>query len=1019
MENRSNAKQRPHPNNKGIVFVIVLAALTGLVLLGLMSMMLTRMERVSAVNFAELTAARILARSGMETAIAYLPQYDLPDKGISPAVYGIEFTDKNNNGRYDPDKDEVISTHPSEALEHTRFPSFKGYGIRPGEKSEIIVKRGIRTETIGLSGSIPSSNAGCLSIYSLRVRDCAGMIYVNGPGVSTDNWALAPNAVRMLNNLGKQFTAPNLGDIISNTRTRQKHNFTGREEIKTALEQNGLKESDYKLIKDYITCFAWVDQQTLLPGALAPINQDGDYKNINRKWSGLKIPGQLYGFNKFQPSGLWLALSPDHILACCPDDYSITNKGFSGYSSKPTPTNQPYAPPYRGRTALIQPRAPININTAPTCVLTAVLEGVSGYYLDRSQKTATSPGNYIRNDKSTISAETAVQLAQSIVNRRNKRVFSSHADFDSFINGLGYLGPEQRMALKTNANPNSRLAKFNPDRTFGLRFGDTDKSDLGSWSSNAGPDADCGWSTEFCFSSMGYYEVESLGQLLAPPDEFNARRVTARSKVTSVLKLYNILRHTTQKDFEKYATVKTGLAIYPESLDNLKSDKSWNNIKKECLDKPESECSHQLCYDGYVSLKPQDIPEAGASCGPTGLANCLLRADFTDTLKAVSRDGDGANYGTADENRSLIDPNDQSELFTDGLFCHETRRAGFKKGQSTYGDTTGTEDEYLAYKADNNFPLKGSLEFWFKPAWDSNDITSDNPADTRALLTVGNGEDLNILGDGIDDRLILVARNQSKRTFLAGHYGTCQQGWYGMRDAQRRHHFPYLMSPSLHSSWAQYGITRSDINWSAGQWHHIAASWNSSSLRLFTDGVEALGSPLINHRDAFPQGILNNWYIYPGNNRFEDKLCNGYPLNADGTIDSFRIYDQEITGPFFPPDRYEDTAGTEFTGRFEPMDFQALKKPGRLGSITWQWMQPTNGSGDIKFEVTANNTTIKVTGQGQDLNLDLTKNDTVTYKARFIAAIPNTQGFIDESPILDEVTIILLCKPEFLSYGTD
>ncbi|MFH1228665.1 MAG: LamG domain-containing protein [Planctomycetota bacterium] len=1002
--------------NKGFVLVVVLVTLASLLLLGVIFTMVARLERASAANYANLTAARILSRSGMETAIAYLSQ----NTDMLPAAYGIEFNDKNNNGRFDPAEDIIISRHSSDALEHTRFPSFKGCGIKSGEKPEVIVKRGVRAETIGLSGSMPSPNPGCRSVYSLRVRDCAEMIYVNGPGISPNNWALAPNAVRILNNIGKQFTIPELGGIISRTRAKMKRNFIGREEIREALIQNGYNESDYKLIRDYITCFAWVDQQTLLPGALVPVNQDEDYRNINRKWSGLKTQDRLYGFNRFNRSNLWLTLSPENILACCPDDYTITNKGFSGFTSKPSPDNREPGLPYLGKTPLLQPRAPVNINTAPECVLVAVLEGVSGYYLDRSQKTSTSPGNCVRNDQSIISLETARLLAADIIRRRDQQMFTSHADFNTFIDNTGCVGPLQKMVIKANANPNSRLSRFNPDITFGLSFGDTDKSDLGAWSPDSGSDSDCGWSTEFCFSSMGYYEIESLGQLLDPPDEFGACRVSARSKSNAVIKIYNILRHTTQKDFEKYSTDKAGVTIYPESLDNLKTSKLWESIKKDCINKPESECSHQLCYDGYVAISPSDISIGNAACGPINENNCLLRADFNETLSAKSRDGDGTNYGTADQNRSLIDPEDQSELFPDGLFCHETRRQGFKKNQLTYGDASGNDEEYLLYKAKNNFPLTGSLEFWFKPAWNASDIMSDNPADTRALFTMGNGEDPDIRGDGIDDRMILIARSQDNQPFLACHYGTCQQGSYGMREAPRRHKFPYLMIPSLHSWWAKYGIARSDIEWATGQWHHVAMSWNPSAIRLFVDGSEAQGSPLTNHRDAFPQGILNNWSIYIGNNRFEDVKCNGYPLNADGTIDSFRIYNREITKSFFPSDRYEGAGSYKgFTGRFEPGNFPALRNPGRLGSISWQWMQPTSGSGNIEFEVTAGGNTVKVPRQGYDLNLNLAKNETVTYKTRFNQAMHNNQGFIDESPILDEVTIILLCQPEFLFYGTD
>jgi hypothetical protein len=250
------------------------------------------------------------------------------------------------------------------------------------------------------------------------------------------------------------------------------------------------------------------------------------------------------------------------------------------------------------------------------------------------------------------------------------------------------------------------------------------------------------------------------------------------------------------------------------------------------------------------------------------------------------------------------------------------------------------------------------------------------------------------------------------------------QGPYGQRAAQRRHTFPYLMMPSLHSAWGKYGIAKSNISWSAGEWHHLALSWNPSTIRLFVDGAEAMGSPLTNHRDAFPKGILKNWSLYIGNNRFEDIKCNGYPLNADGTIDSLRIYDKEIGGSFIPPDRYDSSTGAKgFTGTFSPADYPAIKKGGRLGRISWSWLRPINGTGGIEFEVTAGQSTVTVPaeteGKGYLLNLPLPEGESVSYRAKFSAPDPNSAGFIDESPVLDDVTITIFNQMEFLSYGIE
>lgn len=60
-----------------------------------------------------------------------------------------------------------------------------------------------------------------------------------------------------------------------------------------------------------------------------------------------------------------------------------------------------------------------------------------------------------------------------------------------------------------------------------------------------------------CFSSMGVYEVVSMGEILAPPKHQNVtttgnaadRLPIARRKVRSVIKIYDIWRHSSQSDF--------------------------------------------------------------------------------------------------------------------------------------------------------------------------------------------------------------------------------------------------------------------------------------------------------------------------------------------------------------------------------------------------------------------------------------------------------------------------------------
>ncbi|MBZ0137990.1 MAG: hypothetical protein K8I27_16660 [Planctomycetes bacterium] len=67
-------------------------------------------------------------------------------------------------------------------------------------------------------------------------------------------------------------------------------------------------------------------------------------------------------------------------------------------------------------------------------------------------------------------------------------------------------------------------------------------------------------SAPICFSSMGVYEVVSQGEILAPRNEGDARSTSstpsgqwnlmARRKVRTVVQIYEVMRHTSQRDFE-------------------------------------------------------------------------------------------------------------------------------------------------------------------------------------------------------------------------------------------------------------------------------------------------------------------------------------------------------------------------------------------------------------------------------------------------------------------------------------
>ncbi|MBI3099089.1 MAG: hypothetical protein HYY93_12730, partial [Planctomycetes bacterium] len=213
-----------------------------------------------------------------------------------------------------------------------------------------------------------------------------------------------------------------------------------------------------------------------------------------------------------------------------------------------------------------QARAPVNINSASLDVLTAVFLNVRGLYMVKSPNQYhthtgsgwTAPATPLNTNYAVgIDLNTAQKIAKQIMTWRMNLArlpgdptitppnapdslsvpyppgrrfgFACWEDFNTFVDNAlsmalyGQTAAQirqlyasspatyaQRLAMlslvKGHANPNSTLNKFNPDRTLGSAYADLDKGDIKQWT------------TELCFQSGGYFEIESVGRVLAPAE---------------------------------------------------------------------------------------------------------------------------------------------------------------------------------------------------------------------------------------------------------------------------------------------------------------------------------------------------------------------------------------------------------------------------------------------------------------------------------------------------------------------
>lgn len=241
----------------------------------------------------------------------------------------------------------------------------------------------------------------------------------------------------------------------------------------------------------------------------------------------------------------------------------------------------PTGPPVR------DPRPPVNVNTAPKEVLqAAIMAGFDFPSLPGADHAAKAQNAFdVAESLASIIFQYRLNQADAVLTGQG--AFKSWSQFETFmgqvagnVNTLIPAGVpndvNRRAILLANrdrliaqANPNSRLQRFNPDTTT---VRPVDKSQIPY------PTA------EFTFSGDGLFEITSLGLLSAgetrlppfmAPTEPN--RVLsrgggeiARSETVSVVKVFEVLKHTTQEEFEgdKPLFQKTRFSgkSYPENM---------------------------------------------------------------------------------------------------------------------------------------------------------------------------------------------------------------------------------------------------------------------------------------------------------------------------------------------------------------------------------------------------------------------------------------------------------------------
>jgi len=633
------------------------------------------------------------------------------------------------------------------------------------------------------------------------------------------------------------------------------------------------------------------------------------------------------------------------------------------------------APPFPS-----EPRAPVNVNTAPKPVLKAVLMYIEAGHMcprcggDGVIFASTGCPDCGGTGGLRITPAEADSLADYII---ANRPYSTWSQFYSSIKGCSGIGGKDADLVMANANPN---AGFSPGcRNYGWACG---SGYIGKYIDPV--DSSRGLSvrtTEFCFNSGGYYAVTSCGSVLDA-----AGRPVAEKRIKSIIKVFDIWRQTTQSEFEAGST--SGLQSYPEPMDAGVAPAS---------------------FDGQLML---------ASKETSYTADTLLRLSFTDNLDpdtAVNANIIRDPAGTCAVG-SVTDASDPGSLLPDGVFVNKR----LNDYVSYWENWSGT---YNMAKAD-----MGTLSLWVKPVT-GGEVYSGMSFSGYEIDTYGNGHtdggppwDFSLFE--IHPSGFIPGSPYGDWNWWRPGYSNRTEVWlYEQWDAALPERpvgfigFQEVGSGIGGSNVSQIMTTgRARKDWAPGTWHHVVFTYELSNP---SDPLCMTGTKKIYIDGAEPPHYAYDTIYHRLNGDVRDITLGTSDVNnshSDGTyiIDEFKSEHACATASQvmadFASGRYYDNSDAEFTSSA----FDA--GTARLGTVSWtEYMPSSVAGGDIQVDV--DNGAGWIGGyasrndpSGSPVNAMTGGSNMVRYKAYFI----NSGTGLTDTPVLDDVTVTYMKRTEIL-----
>lgn len=354
---------------RGIVLIVVLGILA---ILAMMITVFVTFQNVSlkvAFNFADDVRARMLAQSGIDTAMDYTVSAtaremiywgsDPDEEGPLPGSTGVPVEQAVN---------------PSYAVEADSDPANTGAG---SATARTMIVGG---QTRGFSGAMTTGTYGLNSdVYVLRVADTSGSIDINdGVGHPYRQAVLE----RILNRLGDEFVPP-----IATLGTRMMQNrpaagFATKEEVKSLA---GLTDAEMAILSPNITTYAWKDPDVANP---VPLSADAKAAYYVPTATFSDPAGNLEpALFKVRPTGE--ALGRYGRSRRADGTLNLGKMMFNNELGTSAFTNAAHLrdcsiygwDELNARYIEVTPRAPVNVNTATREVLTSLIVDLQGFFL--------------------------------------------------------------------------------------------------------------------------------------------------------------------------------------------------------------------------------------------------------------------------------------------------------------------------------------------------------------------------------------------------------------------------------------------------------------------------------------------------------------------------------------------------------------------------------------------------------------------------------------------------------------